>query len=109
MRRRKLLRYTRNLNGMILHSLPQHVFLLYLCDNEVLFILPDVFCRELFTTVIDMLATLIHSTLVSDSQSEKEENRKHYQNLMKKLKKVSIFLSYCMYCETRGRCGSHKR
>jgi len=26
---------------------------------------------ELFTTVIDMLATLIHSTLVSDSQSEK--------------------------------------
>jgi len=45
-------------------------------------------CRELFTTVIDMLATLIHSTLVSDSQSEKEENRKHYQNLMKKLKKV---------------------
>uniref|UniRef100_A0A0A9YNL5 Mediator of RNA polymerase II transcription subunit 12 n=1 Tax=Lygus hesperus TaxID=30085 RepID=A0A0A9YNL5_LYGHE len=43
---------------------------------------------ELFNTVIDMLATLIHSTLVSDSQSEKcEENRKHYQNLMKKLKK----------------------
>ncbi|XP_014240194.1 mediator of RNA polymerase II transcription subunit 12 isoform X2 [Cimex lectularius] len=43
---------------------------------------------ELFNTVLDMLATLIHSTLVSDSQSEKcEENRKHYQNLMKKLKK----------------------
>ncbi|XP_046669089.1 mediator of RNA polymerase II transcription subunit 12 isoform X4 [Homalodisca vitripennis] len=43
---------------------------------------------ELFSTVIDMLATLIHSTLVSDSQSEKgEENRKHYQNLMRKLKK----------------------
>ncbi|XP_076661232.1 mediator complex subunit kohtalo [Halictus rubicundus] len=42
---------------------------------------------ELFTTVIDMLATLIHSTLVSDSQSEKDENKKHYQNLMKKLKK----------------------
>ncbi|KOX75481.1 Mediator of RNA polymerase II transcription subunit 12 [Melipona quadrifasciata] len=41
----------------------------------------------LFTTVIDMLATLIHSTLVSDSQSEKDENKKHYQNLMKKLKK----------------------
>lgn len=36
-----------------------------------------------------MLATLIHSTLVSDSQTEKgEENRKHYQNLIKKLKKV---------------------
>ncbi|XP_032453194.1 mediator of RNA polymerase II transcription subunit 12 isoform X4 [Nasonia vitripennis] len=42
---------------------------------------------ELFTTVIDMLATLIHSTLVSDSQSEKDENKKYYQNLMKKLKK----------------------
>ena len=42
---------------------------------------------ELFTTVIDMLATLVHSTLVSDSQSEKDENKKHYQNLMKKLKK----------------------
>lgn len=38
-----------------------------------------------------MLATLIHSTLVSDSQTEKgEENRKHYQNLIKKLKKVKI-------------------
>ncbi|XP_059479681.1 mediator of RNA polymerase II transcription subunit 12 isoform X2 [Neocloeon triangulifer] len=43
---------------------------------------------ELFTTVLDMLATLIHSTLFTDAQSEKgEENRKHYQNLMKKLKK----------------------
>nr|CAD7579899.1 unnamed protein product [Timema californicum] len=42
---------------------------------------------ELFTTVLDMLATLIHSTLVSDSQIEKEDSRKHYQNLMKKLKK----------------------
>lgn len=51
------------------------------------------FYRELFSTVIDMLATLIHSTLVSDSQSEKgEENRKHYQNLMRKLKKVFLFL-----------------
>jgi mediator of RNA polymerase II transcription subunit 12 len=47
--------------------------------------------RKLFNTVIDMLATLIHSTLVSDSQTEKgEENRKHYQNLIKKLKKVKI-------------------
>lgn len=50
------------------------------------------FYRELFSTVIDMLATLIHSTLVSDSQSEKgEENRKHYQNLMRKLKKVFFY------------------
>lgn len=38
-----------------------------------------------------MLATLIHSTLVTDSQTEKgEENRKHYQNLLKKLKKVKM-------------------
>lgn len=42
---------------------------------------------ELFTTVLDMLATLIHSTLVSDSQSERDENKKLYTNLMKKLKK----------------------
>lgn len=34
-----------------------------------------------------MLATLVHSTLVSDSQIEKDENKKHYQNLMKKLRK----------------------
>lgn len=34
-----------------------------------------------------MLATLIHSTLVSDSQSERDENKKLYTNLMKKLKK----------------------
>lgn len=43
---------------------------------------------ELFTTVLDMLATLVHSTLVLDSsQSEKDENKKLYTNLMKKLKK----------------------
>lgn len=42
---------------------------------------------ELFTTVIDMLATLVHSTLVTDSQNEKDENKKHYQALMKKLKR----------------------
>jgi hypothetical protein len=43
-----------------------------------------------------MLATLVHSTLVSDAQSEKgEENRKHYQNLMKKLKKVAN--NYVLY------------
>lgn len=39
---------------------------------------------ELFTTVVDMLATLVHSALASDSQ---DEGRKMYQNLMKKLKK----------------------
>ncbi|XP_063890772.1 mediator of RNA polymerase II transcription subunit 12 isoform X1 [Helicoverpa armigera] len=42
-------------------------------------------CRSnLFTTVIDMLATLIHSTLADGGD---DNNRKHYQNLMKKLKK----------------------
>lgn len=34
-----------------------------------------------------MLATLIHSTLVSDSQSERDETKKQYTNLMKKLRK----------------------
>ncbi|XP_055677088.1 mediator of RNA polymerase II transcription subunit 12 isoform X2 [Lutzomyia longipalpis] len=42
---------------------------------------------ELFTTVVDMLATLIHSTLVSDSQSERDDTKKSYTNLMKKLRK----------------------
>ncbi|GAB0086625.1 Mediator of RNA polymerase II transcription subunit 12 [Sergentomyia squamirostris] len=42
---------------------------------------------ELFTTVMDMLATLIHSTLVSDSQSERDDTKKSYTNLMKKLRK----------------------
>lgn len=39
---------------------------------------------ELFTTVIDMLATLVHSALATDSQ---DDGRKMYQNLTKKLKK----------------------
>lgn len=34
-----------------------------------------------------MLATLIHSTLISDSQSERDENKKLYTNLVKKLRK----------------------
>lgn len=34
-----------------------------------------------------MLATLIHSTLIVDSQSDRDENKKLYTNLMKKLKK----------------------
>lgn len=42
---------------------------------------------EIFTTVLDMLATLIHSTLITDSQSDRDENKKLYINLMKKLKK----------------------
>lgn len=41
---------------------------------------------ELFTSVLDMLATLIHSTLISDSQSERDENKKSYMKLMKALK-----------------------
>lgn len=42
---------------------------------------------ELFTTVVDMLATLIHSTLLTDTQSDRDENKKSYTTLMKKLKK----------------------
>ena len=43
---------------------------------------------ELFATQQDMLATLLHSTLVTDAQSERgEDNRKYHQNLIKKLKK----------------------
>lgn len=44
---------------------------------------------ELFTTVLDMLAVLIHTTQVSDSSSgdRGEETRKQYLNLVKKLKK----------------------
>ena len=42
---------------------------------------------ELFTTILDMLATLIHSTLICDIQSERDENKKLYTNLMKKLRK----------------------
>ncbi|XP_076043982.1 mediator complex subunit kohtalo isoform X2 [Oratosquilla oratoria] len=43
---------------------------------------------ELFNTVLDMLATLIHSTLVSEGTSEsREENKRHYYNLVKKIKK----------------------
>jgi mediator of RNA polymerase II transcription subunit 12 len=34
-----------------------------------------------------MLATLIHSTSVSDSQSERDENKKPHTNLVKKLRK----------------------
>lgn len=40
--------------------------------------------NELFTTVIDMVATLVHSARATDSQ---DEGRKMYQNLMKKVKK----------------------
>lgn len=39
---------------------------------------------DLFTTVIDMLATLVHSALASDQQ---DDGRKTYQNLTKKLKR----------------------
>lgn len=42
---------------------------------------------ELFTTVLDMLATLIHSTLIPDNHSERDENKKLYINLIKKLRK----------------------
>jgi len=43
---------------------------------------------ELFVTLQDMTATLLHSTLVSDSQSDRsEDSRKYYPMLIKKLKK----------------------
>lgn len=42
---------------------------------------------QLFTTVLDMLAVLIHTTQVSDSSEPREETKKQYQNLIKKLKK----------------------
>ncbi|CAG2169792.1 unnamed protein product, partial [Oppiella nova] len=42
---------------------------------------------EIFTTVLDMLTVLMHTTLVSDSSEAREETKKHYQNLIKKLKK----------------------
>lgn len=43
---------------------------------------------QLFTTVLDMLAILIHTTLATDSSNEsRDESKKQYQNLMKKLKK----------------------
>lgn len=41
----------------------------------------------MFNTALDMLATLIHSTLVSDSQSERDDSTKLYTNLVKKLRK----------------------
>lgn len=53
---------------------------------------------ELFTTVLDMLAALIHTTQVSDtSNSDRgEENRKQYLNLVKKLK-VRYILFYFIF------------
>lgn len=53
---------------------------------------------ELFTTVLDMLAALIHTTQVSDTSSSDrgEENRKQYLNLVKKLK-VRLFAFICIF------------
>ncbi|KAA0189334.1 hypothetical protein HAZT_HAZT004835 [Hyalella azteca] len=46
---------------------------------------------ELFTTVLDMLAALIHATLVSDPGTDtREENKRQYYNLVKKIKKYGI-------------------
>lgn len=43
---------------------------------------------DLFPTLQDMLATLLHSTLVTDGQSERgEDSRKYHPILIKKLKK----------------------
>ncbi len=42
---------------------------------------------EIFTTVLDMLAVLMHTIQVSDSSEPREETKKQYQNLIKKLRK----------------------
>ncbi|XP_052753637.1 mediator of RNA polymerase II transcription subunit 12-like isoform X2 [Galleria mellonella] len=61
------------------------VLLTQLVAHQVIDAYNNSLCRSnLFTTLIDMLATLIHSTLADGSD---DNNRKHYQNLMKKLKK----------------------
>jgi hypothetical protein len=46
---------------------------------------------ELFATLQDMLATLLHSTLVTDGQSDRgEDSRKYHPILIKKLKKELV-------------------
>jgi len=40
---------------------------------------------ELFTILLDMLSVLIHGTLISEG-AEKEENKRTYMNLIKKLR-----------------------
>ncbi|CAG9782849.1 unnamed protein product [Diatraea saccharalis] len=61
------------------------VLLTQLVAHQVIDAYNNSLCRSnLFTTLIDMLATLIHSTLADGGD---DNNRKHYQNLMKKLKK----------------------
>ncbi|KAJ0181317.1 hypothetical protein K1T71_003402 [Dendrolimus kikuchii] len=61
------------------------VLLTQLVAHQVIDAYNNSLCRSnLFTTLIDMLATLIHSTLAEGGD---DNNRKHYQNLMKKLKK----------------------
>lgn len=42
---------------------------------------------ENFTTVLDILTSLMHTTQVSVPLEQREENKKHHQNLVKKLKK----------------------
>ncbi|KAF2359628.1 Mediator complex subunit Med12 [Trinorchestia longiramus] len=55
---------------------------------------------ELFTTVLDMLAALIHSTLVSDPGTDtREENKRQYYNLVKKIKKASLLACYYIILE----------
>ena len=50
---------------------------------------PHLPASDMYTTVVDMIATLIHSAVVGDAQAEKpEENKRHYQTLAKKLRKV---------------------
>lgn len=41
----------------------------------------------LYPTVYDMLTTIIHHTLASDTYNERDENKKHFINLVKKIRK----------------------
>lgn len=67
------------------HTSDWAVLLTQLVAHQLIDAYNNSLCRSnLFTTLIDMLATLIHSTLADGGD---DNNRKHYQNLMKKLKK----------------------
>lgn len=45
------------------------------------------FCSTLYPTVHDMLTTIIHHTLAADTYNERDENKKHFINLVKKIRK----------------------
>lgn len=55
-----------------------------------------VVCSDLFLMVYDMLTNLILSTLISES-GEREDGKKGYQSLMRKLKVCFIFSLHCQF------------